>query len=122
MWSSTRSLPIGSVEVFEQDAPGHPVDNQMVHSHEQLRAPEPDIEQDRFQQRRSSEIETGMNLAGDRLHHLGALLSVHGGQILNEERIHRLEGRNVLAPPAVDLLEPHPQRIVMRQQGVERAP
>jgi len=117
-------LLAGGGQVLEQDPPGHRVDHQMMDSEQQHRPPLAAVEQDRAQQRPGGQVEAGVDPPGQLIDG-GLLLAgvADPGHVtaFQQARVRRRAGRRVvLLPAAAGLGEPHPQRVMMRGQGVQR--
>ena len=119
---ATRRLLVGGVEVVEQNAPGNAIDHQMVRRKEKERpSPNTELEQYSLQERAMSQIEARVDIVGDVLDTSKLLIKVHMGKVMPLKHLHRLDGRVALVPLAVDLLESHPQRVVVLEHRIERS-
>ncbi|MBY8848593.1 hypothetical protein K7G98_08410, partial [Saccharothrix sp. MB29] len=105
-----RRAPVGALQVVEQDAPGHAVHRQVVRGEQQPRLLAG--EQHGPQQRPVADVQAPLGAARHGLD--------HG---VRPDAEHVVPGvPDLLHPPAVDLAEPQPQRLVVRDHGPQRRP
>jgi hypothetical protein len=89
---AVEALPVGRLEVVEQDPPGHPVDHQVVRRQEQRAAAPAEHEQHRLHQGAPAQVEARVDGVGDLLHRGGLPLRGQLGQVAPLQHLHRSTG------------------------------
>ncbi|PTC36733.1 hypothetical protein CLJ1_2811 [Pseudomonas paraeruginosa] len=108
-------LAVGGLQVFEQDPPGHPIHRQVVDHQQQPLAAVSECRQQRAQQRPVAQVEAALGLLRQGFQRLPI-----GDRALPQQRLAGLDRAVFGAPAPVFETEAQAQRIMVRQQGLQR--
>ncbi|PAV67928.1 hypothetical protein WR25_14689 [Diploscapter pachys] len=105
----------GQLQVFEQDAPGHTIDHQVVDHHQQALLPLGQVDQHHAQQRAILQVQATLGLVGQFRQARGIV------QLMYPQQLLRVDRRELALPLALVLAEPQAQGVVLFHQQLERS-